>query len=519
MAERPPLRARARSQGPRRLLRPFACAAGRRPDAGFRRVLGGRPQRHGQDHAVQDHHGPAAGERRLGSRPRRGHHPPQPGADREAGVGYVPQGRRLWRSLSVAEHLSLAAGMRRGAWTIDRIYETFPAPCRTQGPWRRPALGRRTADAGDLARAADQPASADHGRADRRPGACHRRPGRGDAGAPRRRRRHVGARDRAEYRRRHGDLEERRDHGQWPGQPHHRLRAACRPTASCSNACSASAFTPRPSRKSKPTPTQAGARPAPHARREHGADPDLHLQSHAADALVAAGPDCAHRGRRAHAVDRRDADRRRCPAKARARPRKGVRPTRRPRRRHARHQGRGAALHSRRDRRTGLADAAGRRIHQRQTLHLRCLGPGNRAEPRPRRIKRVRVRPRRIGDGDGGRLCQLAAPPGQCRRHHFGGRLRRRLAGRARHARPSRRRAEADHLVGRVRRCRPLCGACRYHHDVFGHRRAGPQFDLARRARQWRQRHRRHGKGASRRSGQSSRRGRICRRSASPCSA
>src|SRR5438874_3900165 len=44
----------------------------------------------------------------------------------QAGVGYVPQGRRLWRSLSVAEHLSLAAGMRRGAWTIDRIYETFP---------------------------------------------------------------------------------------------------------------------------------------------------------------------------------------------------------------------------------------------------------------------------------------------------------------------------------------------------------------------------------------------------------
>src|SRR3954466_6791495 len=44
----------------------------------------------------------------------------------QAGGGYVPQGRRLWRSLSVAEHLSLAAGMRRGAWTIDRIYETFP---------------------------------------------------------------------------------------------------------------------------------------------------------------------------------------------------------------------------------------------------------------------------------------------------------------------------------------------------------------------------------------------------------
>jgi uncharacterized protein (UPF0261 family)/ABC-type branched-subunit amino acid transport system ATPase component len=43
-----------------------------------------------------------------------------------AGVGYVPQGRRLWRSLSVDEHLRLAAGLRRGAWTVERIYETFP---------------------------------------------------------------------------------------------------------------------------------------------------------------------------------------------------------------------------------------------------------------------------------------------------------------------------------------------------------------------------------------------------------
>ena len=42
------------------------------------------------------------------------------------GVGYVPQGRRLWRSLSVNEHLELAAGMRRGPWTIERIFETFP---------------------------------------------------------------------------------------------------------------------------------------------------------------------------------------------------------------------------------------------------------------------------------------------------------------------------------------------------------------------------------------------------------
>ena len=42
------------------------------------------------------------------------------------GVGYVPQGRRLWRSLSVAEHLQLAAGIRQGPWTVERIYESFP---------------------------------------------------------------------------------------------------------------------------------------------------------------------------------------------------------------------------------------------------------------------------------------------------------------------------------------------------------------------------------------------------------
>jgi uncharacterized protein (UPF0261 family)/ABC-type branched-subunit amino acid transport system ATPase component len=42
------------------------------------------------------------------------------------GVGYVPQGRRLWRSLSVDEHLRLTAGIRPGPWTIERIYDTFP---------------------------------------------------------------------------------------------------------------------------------------------------------------------------------------------------------------------------------------------------------------------------------------------------------------------------------------------------------------------------------------------------------
>jgi uncharacterized protein (UPF0261 family)/ABC-type branched-subunit amino acid transport system ATPase component len=45
------------------------------------------------------------------------------------GLGFVPQGRRLWPSLTVAETLRLAArgGPGRSAWTAERIYATFPA--------------------------------------------------------------------------------------------------------------------------------------------------------------------------------------------------------------------------------------------------------------------------------------------------------------------------------------------------------------------------------------------------------
>ncbi len=41
------------------------------------------------------------------------------------GLGYVPQGRRLWRSLTVHEHLRLMA-KPKGRWTPERIYEVFP---------------------------------------------------------------------------------------------------------------------------------------------------------------------------------------------------------------------------------------------------------------------------------------------------------------------------------------------------------------------------------------------------------
>ena len=42
------------------------------------------------------------------------------------GIGYVPQGRRLWPSLTVDEHLRLMQGSQRSGWTIERIYDAFP---------------------------------------------------------------------------------------------------------------------------------------------------------------------------------------------------------------------------------------------------------------------------------------------------------------------------------------------------------------------------------------------------------
>jgi branched-chain amino acid transport system ATP-binding protein len=43
------------------------------------------------------------------------------------GIGYVPQGRRLFPSLSVDEHLRMVASRDRSArWNANRIYELFP---------------------------------------------------------------------------------------------------------------------------------------------------------------------------------------------------------------------------------------------------------------------------------------------------------------------------------------------------------------------------------------------------------
>ncbi len=45
-----------------------------------------------------------------------------------AGIAYVPQGRRLFPSLSTDEHLRMIGGPfpTRGRWTIEAVYELFP---------------------------------------------------------------------------------------------------------------------------------------------------------------------------------------------------------------------------------------------------------------------------------------------------------------------------------------------------------------------------------------------------------
>ncbi|MBJ3775186.1 ABC transporter permease [Acuticoccus mangrovi] len=49
------------------------------------------------------------------------------------GIGYVPQGRRLWRSLTVDEHLRMVAAGQSGPWSVERIYATFPRLAERKG--------------------------------------------------------------------------------------------------------------------------------------------------------------------------------------------------------------------------------------------------------------------------------------------------------------------------------------------------------------------------------------------------
>jgi len=43
-----------------------------------------------------------------------------------AGIGYVPQGRRLFPSLSVDEHVRMLSGRSLGPWGAKQVYDLFP---------------------------------------------------------------------------------------------------------------------------------------------------------------------------------------------------------------------------------------------------------------------------------------------------------------------------------------------------------------------------------------------------------
>lgn len=68
----------------------------------------------------------------------------EPHAIARRGVALVPQGRRIFPSLSVAENLELAASRLAGVseqngngerWTVDRVYERFPGLANRRNNW------------------------------------------------------------------------------------------------------------------------------------------------------------------------------------------------------------------------------------------------------------------------------------------------------------------------------------------------------------------------------------------------
>ena len=149
----------------------------------------------------------------------------------KAGVGYVPQGRRLFESLTVDEHLQIVGALVEGGVDAEARLRALPAPGRAQARLGHVALGRRAGDALDRPRAAHQPEAAGDGRAVGGPGPDRRGAAdRDDQGS--RRRRHGPARGRAEPRRRDGARRPRDRDGLGHGRDRDDLgRAARRPRA------------------------------------------------------------------------------------------------------------------------------------------------------------------------------------------------------------------------------------------------------------------------------------------------
>ena len=286
----------------------------------------------------------------------------------------------------------------------------------------RPALGRRAADARDLARDAPESAPAGDGRAYGGARARDRAAGRGHADPDRRGGGDLGPRHRAEHRSGHRGIGRRRDHGQRPHPPDHgrgRARRRPRPAAAspgCGTPWRGGAGAGRSRSTRRPGRAGGAARVRPRRR------PGLDVESRVADPMVEAGAGGELRGGRGGA--------RRTPAPARSlrggdsSPRAGGR-ARGPRDRDLRHQGRGAQVPPGSGRGLRAAGEAGRRLHVRPAVGGgRAAAPGRRL-PSEGSERGVHRRPRRVGARDGGRAGALDAAPARCRGGDFSRRLRR----------------------------------------------------------------------------------------------
>ena len=93
------------------------------------------------------------------------------------GVAMSPEGRGVFADQTVRENLMLGAYSRKNGAAateaaIEREFKRFPRLRGTPGPAVRNAVGRRAADAGDLARADERAPAAAARRAVARPGAA-----------------------------------------------------------------------------------------------------------------------------------------------------------------------------------------------------------------------------------------------------------------------------------------------------------------------------------------------------------
>ena len=325
------------------------------------------------------------------------------------GVGYVPQGRRLWRSLTVDEHLRMTQSRERGAWTAERVYDTFPRLAERRnnggaqlsgGEQQMLAISRALVTNPHLL-IMDEPTEGLAPVIVAQVEEMLLRLGEETDMAILVIEQNIGVATTISENvaimvngRVNRIIESRRLAADRELQQ--RLLGVGRH--------SDAAEPDHPTRAAGPIRASAGKR-GEGVRR---ADPDLCLEPGAAHALVATRAQRAHRVGRSHRFGWPRKDRSRAYTQRRG---AALRAAGGHRRRHARHEGRRASLHPRPHRRKRVADAACRRVDERQARDMRCDCARGGAQLWPRRLGGVRPRSRRFGRRHGGSVRDLDQSP------------------------------------------------------------------------------------------------------------